>query len=86
MVVDVDQTAISANGKTYERTAKGHLKKKGERGYQATAVFAGDSSGGEDEVLGIFLDPGNTHASRRLPEVIDTLEQTQQISQLSYDK
>ena len=76
VVVDVDQTAISATGKTYQRTAKGHLKKKGERGSQATALFAGDTSGGQDEVLGIFLDPGNTHASRRLPDVLDTLEQT----------
>lgn len=76
VVVDVDQTAISANGTTYQRTAKGHLKKKGERGYQATAIFAGDTSGGQDEVLGVFLDPGNAHASRRLADVLDTLEQT----------
>jgi hypothetical protein len=34
VVIDLDQTAISANGRTYERTARGHLKKKGERRYQ----------------------------------------------------
>jgi hypothetical protein len=74
VVIDLDQTAISANGRTYQRTAKGHLKRKGDRGYQATAAFAGDTSGGEDEVLVIFLDPGNTHASRRLADVLTALE------------
>jgi len=74
VVIDLDQTAISANGRTYERTARGHLKKKGERGYQATAAFAGDPSGGDDEVLAVFLDPGNTHASRRFADVLAALE------------
>jgi hypothetical protein len=74
VVVDLDQTAISANGRTYQRTARGHLKKKGDRGYQATAAFAGDSGGGADEVLATFLDPGNTHASRRFADVLDALE------------
>jgi hypothetical protein len=74
VVVDLDQTPISANGRTYERTAKGHLKRKGERGYQATAAFAGDTGGGQDEVLAVFLDPGNTHASRRFADVLATLE------------
>lgn len=75
VVVDIDQTAISANGRTYQRTAKGHLKRKGDRGYQATAAFAGDTSGGEDEVLAIFLDPGNSHASHRFADVLTALEE-----------
>jgi hypothetical protein len=75
VVVDLDQTPISANGRTYERTAKGHLKRKGERGYQATAAFVGDTSGGQDEVLAVFLDPGNTHASRRFADVLGALEE-----------
>lgn len=40
-----------------------------------TAAFAGDTSGGQDEVLAIFLDPGNTHASRRFRDVLDALEE-----------
>jgi hypothetical protein len=75
VVIDIDQTPISANGRTYQRTARGHLKRRGERGYQATAAFAGDTSGGEDEVLAIFLDPGNTHASHRFADVLRTLEE-----------
>jgi Transposase DDE domain group 1 len=74
VVIDIDQTAISANGRTYQRTARGHLKHKGDRGYQATAAFAGDTSGGEDEVLALFLDPGNTHASHRFVDVLAALE------------
>jgi hypothetical protein len=74
LVVDCDQMAISANGRTYTGTARGHLKQKGDRGYQATVAFAGDPSGGGDEVLAVFLDPGNTHASRRFPDVLAALE------------
>ncbi|HKG16898.1 MAG TPA: transposase [Solirubrobacteraceae bacterium] len=74
VVIDVDQTAISANGRTYERTARGHLRKKGDRGYQATAAFAGDPGGGDDEVLAVFLDPGNTHASRRFADLLAAFE------------
>jgi hypothetical protein len=74
VVIDLDQTAISANGRTYERTARGHLKKKGDRGYQATAAFAGDTSGGDDEVLAVFLDPGNAHATWRVADLLAALE------------
>ena len=74
VVIDLDQTPISANGRTYERTAKGYFKKRGARGYQATAAFAGDTGGGGDEVLAVFLDPGNTHPSRRFTDVLDGLE------------
>ncbi len=74
VVIDIDQTPISANGRTYQRTARGHLKKKGDRGYQATAVFAGDPSGGDDEVLAVFLDPGNAHATWRFADVLAALE------------
>ena len=74
VVVDLDQTSISANGRTYERTARGYFKKRGARGYRATAAFAGDTGGGDDEVLTVFLDPGNTHAGRRFAAVLDALE------------
>lgn len=73
VVIDLDQTPLPANGRTYQRTARGHFKKKGERGYQATAAFAGDTGGGDDEVLAIFLDPGNTHATRRFADALAAL-------------
>ena len=74
VVIDLDQTAISANGRTYEGTARGHLKKKGDRGYQATAAFAGDTGGGDDEVPAVFLDPGNAHATWRFADLLAALE------------
>jgi hypothetical protein len=74
VVVDLDQTPISANGRTYQRTAKGHFPKKGARGYQATAVFAGDTGGGDDEVLAVWLDPGNAHATWRFADALAALE------------
>jgi hypothetical protein len=74
VVVDVDQTDLPANGRTYQATACGHFKKKGARGYQATAVFAGDTGGGDDEVLATFLDPGNAHATWRFGDVLAALE------------
>jgi hypothetical protein len=74
VVVDLDQTPISANGRTYERAARGKLKKKGDRGYQASAAFAGDTGGGEDEVLAAFLDPGNAHATWRFADLLAALE------------
>jgi hypothetical protein len=74
VVVDFDQHPISANGRTYERAARGHLKRKGDRGYQASAAFAGDTGGGEDEVLALFLDPGGTHACRRFADLLGAAE------------
>jgi hypothetical protein len=74
VVIDLDQTDLPANGRTYQATARGHFKKKGARGYQATAVFAGDTGGGDDEVLAIFLDPGNAHATWRFGDVLAALE------------
>jgi hypothetical protein len=74
VVVDVDQSPVSANGRTHERASTGHLERRGERGYQATAAFAGATAGGEDEVLAVFLDPGSAHASRRFPDVLAALE------------
>jgi hypothetical protein len=74
VVVDLDQSPISANGRTYQGAERGRLKKKGERGYQATVAFAGDTGGGEDEVLAAFLEGGNAHATWRFADVLDALE------------
>src|SRR3954447_10054124 len=43
-------------------------------GYQATAVFAGDTGGGGAEVLAIFLDPGNAQATWRFADARAALE------------
>ncbi len=74
VVVDLDQHPISANGRTDQRAARGHLKRKGDRGYQAAAAFAGDTGGGDDGVLAAFLDPGSAHACRRFADLLAAAE------------
>jgi hypothetical protein len=74
VVVDLDQTAVSANGRTYQGAERGRLKKKGDRGYRATVAFAGDTGGGEDEVLAAFLEGGNAHPTWRVADALDALE------------
>ena len=74
VVVDLDQSPISANGRTYQGAERGRLTKRGDRGYQATVAFAGDTGGGEDEVLAAFLDPGNAHATWRFADALAALE------------
>jgi hypothetical protein len=74
VVVGVDRSPISANGRTYQGAERGRLKTKGERGYQATVAFAGDTGGGQDAVLAAFLEGGNAHATWRLADVLAALE------------
>lgn len=68
VVVDIDQTGLIANGKTYECADKGYFsKKKNQRGYQVSAAFCG---GEHSETLGLYLDPGNTHCSHRFEDLL----------------
>jgi len=72
VVVDIDQSGLIANGKTYELADKGYFcKKKNQRGYQLSAAFCG---GKNSETLSMYLDPGNTHCSARFNDLLnDTL-------------
>ena len=71
IVVDIDQSGLIANGKTYEAAQKGYFsKKKNQRGYQLSAAFCGETS----ETISLYLDPGNTHCSARFDDLVkDTL-------------
>jgi len=63
VIVDIDQSGLIANGKTYELADKGYFsKKKNQRGYQLSTAFCGGES---SETLSMYLDPGNTHCSTR---------------------
>lgn len=72
VVVDIDQSGLIANGKTYELADKGYFsKKKNQRGYQLSAAFCGGENG---KTLSMYLDPGNTHCSIRFNDLVkDTL-------------
>lgn len=72
VVVDIDQSGLIANGKTYEMAQKGYFsKKKNQKGYQLSAAFCGNEN---SETISLYLDPGNTHCSTRFEDLVkDTL-------------
>lgn len=72
VVVDIDQSGLIANGKTYEVAQKGYFsKKKNQKGYQLSAAFCG---GKNSETISLYLDPGNTHCGTRFDDLVkDTL-------------
>jgi hypothetical protein len=70
VVVDLDQTGLIANGRTYEFAEKGYFpKKKNQRGYQLSAAFVGEHS----ETLALFLDPGNVHSKNRMEDLLHSV-------------
>lgn len=72
LVVDVDQTALLANGKSYELACKGYFPDHaGEQGYQLSAAYLGQ----ERLTLALRLDPGNVHGYKVLPQVAALVEQ-----------
>jgi hypothetical protein len=72
VVVDIDQSGLIANGKTYEVAQKGYFsKKKNQKGYQLSVAFCG---GEHSETISLYLDSGNTHCSARFEDLFkDTL-------------
>lgn len=67
VVVDLDQSGLIANGKSYELADKGYFaKKKNQCGYQLSAAFAGK----HQETIGLFLDSGNNHCQERLDDLL----------------
>ena len=68
VTVDIDQSGLIANGKTYEVAQKGYFsKKKDQKGYQLSAAFCGETA----ETISLYLDPGNTHCSKRFDDLVD---------------
>lgn len=71
IVVDIDQSGLIANGKTYELSKKGYFpKKRNSKGYQVSAAYSSNTG----ETVGLYLDSGNTVSIKRLQDLInDTL-------------
>lgn len=70
VVVDIDQSGLVANSKTYEFAAKGYFPdKKGKKGYQISAAFTGKHS----EIVDFYFDPGNTHCQDRLKDLLNSI-------------
>ncbi len=70
VVVDIDQTGLIANGKSYELANKGYFaKKKNQRGYQLAAAFTGEFS----ETITLKLDSGNAHCTKHYDELLNDI-------------
>ncbi|SDK81457.1 transposase [Natronincola ferrireducens] len=62
VIVDFDMSGLVASGRTYALAEKGYFpRKRGEKGYQLSAAFVGDTA----ETVSMFLDPGNTSCTSR---------------------
>jgi hypothetical protein len=71
IVVDIDQCGLVVTGQHYELARKGYFpRKRGEVGYQLSAAYIG----AYEEALQIYLDPGNTHCSQRLPDLLRDID------------
>jgi hypothetical protein len=69
IVVDIDQSGLVANSKSYEFSDKGYFPhKRGKRGYQVSAAFTGKHA----ETVDFYFDPGNTHCQDRLKDLLDS--------------
>lgn len=70
IVVDIDQSGLVANSKTYEFASKGYFPhKRGKTGYQISAAFVGKHS----EVLDFYFDPGNIHCQDRMEDLLSSI-------------
>ena len=67
VIVDFDMTGLIAGGRTYELAEKGYFpRKRGEKGYQVSAAFVGNTS----ETVSMFLDSGNTPSTSRFEDLL----------------
>lgn len=70
VVVDIDQTGLIANGKTFQLAEKGYFaKKKNQSGYQLAAAFTGKHS----ETVSMFLDSGNSHCNDHYNDLLKSI-------------
>lgn len=71
IVVDIDQCGLVVSGKTYEWARKGYFpRKRGEVGYQLSLAYIG----AYEEVVNVYLDPGNSHCTHRFGDLLHAIE------------
>jgi hypothetical protein len=71
IVVDIDPCGLVVSGQSYELARKGYFpRKRGESGYQVLAAYIG----AYEEALQLYLDPGNTPCTRRLPDLLRDID------------
>ncbi len=71
LVVDIDQCGLVVTGKTDEWARKGYFpRKRGEIGYQLAVAYIG----AYEEVVQVYLDPGNSPCRSRLTALLRDLD------------
>ena len=69
--VDLDQTSLATQSTRATGAAKGYMgRKRSQYGYRKTVALLG---GGVQEVLGVRLEPGDTHGQESVPLVLGQL-------------
>lgn len=69
-IIDIDQTSLIANGKTYELAEKGYFpKKKNQKGYKVSASYSGNSK----EALSLYLEKGNTDEFANMENILNDI-------------
>ena len=69
-IIDIDQTSLIANGKTYEFAEKGYFpKKKNQKGYKVSASYLGNSK----EALSLYLEKGNTDEFANMENILNDI-------------
>jgi hypothetical protein len=70
-IIDIDQSGLIANGKTYELTEKGYFpKKKNQKGYKISASYLSNSK----ETLSLYLEKGNTDEFENMKNVLKDIK------------
>lgn len=71
VVIDVDQSGLIANGKTYELSKKGYFpKKKNQKGYKMSASYNGNTK----EALSIYLEEGNSDEFNNMENILSDIK------------
>jgi hypothetical protein len=69
-IIDIDQTSLIANGKTYELAEKGYFpKKKNQKGYKVSVAYSGNSK----EALSLYLEKGNTDEFNNMENILNDM-------------
>jgi hypothetical protein len=72
IIVDIDQTGLTAEGETFELTEKGYFpERRGTKGYKLSAAYVGGDS---SEVLSAYLDPGDVHCISRFDDLFEDIK------------
>jgi hypothetical protein len=70
-IIDIDQSGLIANGKTYELAEKGYFpKKRNQKGYKISVSYSGNSK----ESLSLYLEKGNSDEFDNMENILSDIK------------